>query len=202
MIFRNYPKLKFWLKRGIEIATRYRVRYHIPPWEGEGVIFTFDDGPELCTLEVLDLLDKYKKRAIFFLVADQVELYPQIAREIIKRGHLIGLHCFSRSIDSMKGLSLSEFSRQIKESLRIIEKICGIKIKYFRPSAGQISLVQTIWILTHKMVLFLWSCNVSQSGEFNFINPNSNKYPLIVLLHDRHLEAIKMSLKLLDASKK
>lgn len=201
MILRNYPKLKFWLKKWIEITTNYRIRYHVPYWNKEKIVFTFDDGPLPCTMEVLDLLDKYKKKAVFFLVAENVRAYPQIAHEIIKRGHPIGLHCLNHV--NMRELPLSEFSRQVKEGLSIIEKLCGIKIKYFRPPFGQINLIQTVWILMHKMILFFWSCHVSPFGEFDFINPkfeirerfNLDKRSLIVLLHDhRPLDIIETSL--------
>jgi len=190
MIFQNHLKFKFLLKRCVEAATGYRIRYHAPYWSKAKIIFTFDDGPLPSTIHILDLLDKHKKKAIFFLVAENVKKYPQIAREIVKRGHLVGSHGLIHL--NMKKLSLSEFSHNIKKSFRIIEDICEVKTKYFRPPFGQINFVQAIWIIIHGIILFFWSCGVSDSGELNFINPavslrnkeKITKHRLIFLLHD------------------
>ncbi|MEA2441645.1 MAG: hypothetical protein QOH76_3069 [Thermoleophilaceae bacterium] len=60
---------------------------------GDGVALTFDDGPHPeGTPAVLDALGE--ARAIFFLVGEQVERYPDLAREVRSRGHEIGLHGF------------------------------------------------------------------------------------------------------------
>ncbi len=205
MILVKYPNLKFCLKKCIETVTNYRIRYHIPHWNKEKILFTFDDGPLPSTIDVLKFLDKKQKRAVFFLLAENIIKYPNIAKEIIKKGHTVGLHGFNHS--NMKKLTLSEFSRQIKESLKIIKDVCGIGVKYFRPPFGQINLIQIIWLLIHGMTLFFWSCGVSDSGKFDFINPklelrektglDNNK--LIVLLHDHMpLETIESNFNFLD----
>lgn len=189
-LFNKSSGIKYLAKRAVEFLTRYAIRYHVPPRENKGPLFTFDDGPLPSTLGILDILDEYKEKAVFFLVAENVQKYPQIAAEIARRGHSIGSHGF-RHIN-MKKLSLSEFSRQIKESFDIVEKTCKIKTRYFRPPFGQISLIQAIWLLMRGTIVFFWSCGVSQSGEIDFINPGIeknkklylNKNPLIVLLHD------------------
>jgi peptidoglycan/xylan/chitin deacetylase (PgdA/CDA1 family) len=55
---------------------------------------TFDDGPHpQGTPAVLDLLDGAAVKAIFFLVGEQVRLYPELAQEIADRGHEVGIHC-------------------------------------------------------------------------------------------------------------
>lgn len=188
--FHRRSKIKYFAKRIIECITGYTVRYHVPPREKKEIFLTFDDGPIPATLDILDLLDEYKKKAVFFVVAENVKKYPQIAREIVKRGQLVGLHGLTHI--NMKELSLLEFSRQTKEGLKIIKEICGVEAKYFRPPFGQINMIQTAWILARGMILFLWSCGVSNSGELDFINPavslgNKGKITqrrLIFLLHD------------------
>lgn len=203
--FHRRSKIKYFAKRIIECITGYAVRYHVPPWEKREILFTFDDGPIPATLDILDLLDEYKKKAIFFLVALNVRKYPQIAREIVQRGHLIGSHGLAHL--NMKKLSLSEFSRNVKQSFRIIEDVCGIKTRYFRPPFGQISFVQAIWAVIHGITLFFWSCGVSDSGELDFINPavslenkeKITKHRLIFLLHDyTPLDVVNTSLKELN----
>jgi len=188
MILQNNRKLKYRLKRLIEVSTRYLIRYYTPPWNDEMVTITFDDGPLPSTLDVLNELREYKKKAIFFLVAENIKKYPEVSKKIVEEGHLIGLHGYTHT--DMKKLKLSEFSSKIKEGLGVIKEICGVETKYFRPPFGRINLSQTLWLLTHGFTLFFWSCGVSEDGEFDFINPeiekinNTNKNRFIVLLHD------------------
>jgi peptidoglycan/xylan/chitin deacetylase (PgdA/CDA1 family) len=56
-----------------------------------GVVLTFDDGPHPeGTPAILSALGD--ARAVFFLVGQQVERYPELAAEIAAAGHEIALH--------------------------------------------------------------------------------------------------------------
>jgi peptidoglycan/xylan/chitin deacetylase (PgdA/CDA1 family) len=62
---------------------------------------TFDDGPHpLGTPAVLDALDAANTRAIFFLVGEQCERYPELAAEIERRGHEVGIHCHRHRVQT------------------------------------------------------------------------------------------------------
>ena len=57
------------------------------------VALTFDDGPDpVVTPRVLDLLDQYGAKASFFCIGNKVIAYPELAREIIRRGHSVENH--------------------------------------------------------------------------------------------------------------
>jgi uncharacterized membrane protein YqhA len=57
------------------------------------VAITIDDGPEPeVTPRVLDLLDAHGQRATFFCIAERVLAHPELAREIVARGHSIQNH--------------------------------------------------------------------------------------------------------------
>jgi peptidoglycan/xylan/chitin deacetylase (PgdA/CDA1 family) len=59
----------------------------------DGVVLTFDDGPHPeGTPAVLDALGE--KRAVFFMVGEQVERYPALAADVAAAGHEIALHGF------------------------------------------------------------------------------------------------------------
>ena len=56
-------------------------------------ILTFDDGPHPEeTLKILDILDRYQIKAMFFMIGKNVAKYPEIAQEVFSRGHQIGVH--------------------------------------------------------------------------------------------------------------
>lgn len=47
------------------------------------VALTFDDGPSLYTVEVLEILARYQARATFFVIGQNVERQPDLARRIV-----------------------------------------------------------------------------------------------------------------------
>src|SRR4051812_8675337 len=57
---------------------------------------TFDDGPnDPYTLRLLDVLSKYNVKATFFLIGKYVDQRPDIAREVVAAGHVVGNHTYS-----------------------------------------------------------------------------------------------------------
>jgi peptidoglycan/xylan/chitin deacetylase (PgdA/CDA1 family) len=60
------------------------------------VALTFDDGPSPWhTPKVLNELDRHHVRATFFMMGRNVERYPDVARDVLRRGHEIGNHSYS-----------------------------------------------------------------------------------------------------------
>jgi len=60
------------------------------------VAVTFDDGPSpVHTPRVLDILDEHGTKATFFMMGLNVERFPAVAREVIRRGHEVGNHSYS-----------------------------------------------------------------------------------------------------------
>jgi peptidoglycan-N-acetylglucosamine deacetylase len=54
---------------------------------------TFDDGPNpAITPKLLDLLDRYKAKATFFQIGRFVRECPELVKETVKRGHVVGNH--------------------------------------------------------------------------------------------------------------
>lgn len=64
---------------------------------GSGVVaLTFDDGPDpTWTPQILDVLRREHVPATFFVIGDQVEKYPSIARNELADGNVIGNHTYS-----------------------------------------------------------------------------------------------------------
>lgn len=60
------------------------------------IALTFDDGPNpFWTLKIADVLDKYGVKGNFFVIGKWAEKYPEIVKEVFRRGHLIGNHTYS-----------------------------------------------------------------------------------------------------------
>lgn len=99
------------------------------------VALTFDDGPHpILTPWILNLLDQYHAKATFLLVGKQVELYPELAREIVKRGHEVGSHSYTHS--NMRQISTLGVERELVMSRQVIRRACGEFVTLFRPPGG------------------------------------------------------------------
>jgi peptidoglycan-N-acetylglucosamine deacetylase len=104
--------------------------------DARGVALTFDDGPSPeHTPRVLDMLDKAQVKATFFIIGHKAQAHPEVVRDIVKRGHVIGSHSFTHS-RAFSLLSKSAVRHDIEQSLVCIEKITGERPALFRPPIG------------------------------------------------------------------
>lgn len=73
------------------IACRYGIECRVA--RAPGVVLTFDDGPHPeGTPAILAQLAQRHARATFFLVGEQVRLYPDVARAVVEAGHEVAVH--------------------------------------------------------------------------------------------------------------
>ena len=79
------------------------------------VYLTFDDGPiPEATPFILDVLDQFNAKAMFFMVADNVRKHPEIYEEVIRRGHKVGNHTYHHlDIDLCRRCNQGRRSSQI-----------------------------------------------------------------------------------------
>ncbi|MCX2745370.1 polysaccharide deacetylase family protein [Mangrovivirga sp. M17] len=99
------------------------------------VAITFDDGPTLNTLKVLDVLDDYNAKGTFFLIGKRITENKEIAEEIITRGHSIGNHSYSHS-SSFPIYSSKKIAKEIVDTNNLLETVTGKKNVLFRPPFG------------------------------------------------------------------
>lgn len=104
--------------------------------EAKQIALTFDSGWEYDkTLQLLDVLDKYQVKATFFLRGGWVKDHPDLAREIVSRGHLIENH--SQAHGHMNTMTQDEIAADIIESTDIIKNTIGYTPTLFRPPYGE-----------------------------------------------------------------
>lgn len=105
--------------------------------EGKGVLLTFDDGPHPSdTPAILDLLDRHGVKAVFFVIGDKVRDFPELAREIVARGHELGNHTMTHPQASMWCAGPARTRREIVECQRAIEEATGVTPRWFRAPVG------------------------------------------------------------------
>ncbi|WP_456698382.1 bifunctional polysaccharide deacetylase/glycosyltransferase family 2 protein [Aeromicrobium sp. P5_D10] len=59
------------------------------------IALTFDDGPTDWTPRILDVLERHRVKATFFVIGSQVAQKPDILRRIVADGHEVGIHTFT-----------------------------------------------------------------------------------------------------------
>jgi peptidoglycan/xylan/chitin deacetylase (PgdA/CDA1 family) len=99
------------------------------------IALTFDDGPnDLHTLRLLEVLARHGVHATFFLIGRYVRQRPEIVREIVKAGHVVGNHTFTHPPLIFK--SETEIRRQLSECRSALEDAIGEHSNLFRPPFG------------------------------------------------------------------
>jgi peptidoglycan-N-acetylglucosamine deacetylase len=106
------------------------------PADANGIVLTFDDGPDpVHTREVLDALDKHEAKATFFVIGHKAEKHPGLIREILERGHTVGVHGFAH--DRLFSLRGSKRVRDdLERAIRTLELITDQTPTLFRPPIG------------------------------------------------------------------
>lgn len=105
--------------------------------EGKEILITIDDGPDPHdTPKLLDLLDAHHVKAIFFMIGEKVRAHPELAREVIRRGHEIGNHTMTHPQASFWCAGPWRTRREIAGCNRVIEEITGVKPRWFRAPVG------------------------------------------------------------------
>ena len=96
---------------------------------------TYDDGPnDPHTLRLLEVLARHGVRATFFLIGRYVQQRPDIVREIVHAGHIVGNHTFTHPLLTFE--SAAELRRQLSDCRKAIEDAIGGHSKLFRPPFG------------------------------------------------------------------
>ena len=100
------------------------------------VSITIDDGPDpQVTLQVLDILDRHQARATFFCIGALAEKYPELCREIVRRGHSVENHSQNHhTFFSLFGPM--RICREIQDAQQTLGEITGCAPQFFRPTAG------------------------------------------------------------------
>ena len=105
------------------------------PRSSRQLALTYDDGPnDPHTLHLLEILSKHNVHATFFLIGRYVRQRPEIAREIVKAGHVVGNHTFSHPLLSLK--SESQIRRELTECRDALQQAIGAHSSLFRPPFG------------------------------------------------------------------
>lgn len=152
------------------------------------IFLTFDDGPHPTrTPRVMDILDEFDVKATFFFVGKNIEKYPEIVKEVSRRGHAIANHTFSH-----KRLIRMSDSEMLDEISKVEDLYSKLKVpfrKLLRPPFGLISKSQIALLKEYGYQIVIGNVyprdsNAAKKQEIlsRVINDISNGS--IIILHD------------------
>jgi peptidoglycan-N-acetylglucosamine deacetylase len=153
---------------------------------------TYDDGPnDPHTLRLLEILARHNVHATFFLIGRYVQQRPEIAREIVRAGHIVGNHTFTHPLLTFQ--SAAEIRQELSECRSALEDAIGGSPKaisnLFRPPFGgrrpavlriarELGLDPVMWNVTGH------DWNAPPSAEIEQKVANQIRGGDVILLHD------------------
>ncbi|MEP4078796.1 polysaccharide deacetylase family protein [Haloferula sp.] len=104
---------------------------------GRAPLLTIDDGPDPDdTPVILDFLDEHGVKAVFFVIGEKVRRYPELAKEIVARGHELANHTMTHPQHSMWSAGPWRNRREIEGCSDVIEEVTGQRPRWFRAPVG------------------------------------------------------------------
>ena len=153
---------------------------------------TYDDGPnDAYTLRLLEVLARHDVHATFFLIGRYVQQIPEIARQIVEAGHVVGNHTFNHPLLTVKSAAgIREELSACRSALHdAIGGNCQFVSKLFRPPFGgrrpavlrvarELGLEPVMWNVTG------YDWNATPAAEIERKVTKQIRGGDVVLLHD------------------
>lgn len=130
--------------------------WNIP--DAEKVIYlTFDDGPiPQVTPWVLKELARYKAKATFFCVGQNIEKYPDIFEQTVREGHAVGSHTYNH-LNGWTTNDNIDYYHNVRKCAALMDS------DLFRPPYGRLKPTQAQFLQRHYNII-MWDV---LSGDFD-----------------------------------
>lgn len=132
--------------------------YFVQNTDEQILYLTFDCGYENGnTPEILKALEKHGAPATFFVVGNFIRDNPELIRQMVSQGHIIGNHTYSHP-DMSQISSLDAFREELSRVEELYQEITGKEmIRYYRPPRGIYSTENLSMARELGYQTFFWS---------------------------------------------
>jgi peptidoglycan/xylan/chitin deacetylase (PgdA/CDA1 family) len=123
--------------------------------DAEHIALTYDDGPDPATTpHFLELLDRFRVRATFFVLGKHVT-DGGLLREMVAQGHEIGIHGWDHVPTVLRsGRRLRE---EIAHTRELVEDLTDTPVRWYRPPYGWVTRRAIACARAADLRLVLWS---------------------------------------------
>lgn len=178
-----YPAIRANCRWFGPVVTRFRTR-------NKAVWLTIDDGPHPeDTPQLLKLLKKHNARATFFVIGQQVQKYPELARAILREGHTLANHTQTHPVLLFWSFLETRLTREVDECNQALREATGETPRWFRAPVGMANLFLHFLLCDRNMKLIGWSAR-GFDGLFHNTEAMANRIHksiqpgAIILLHE------------------
>ncbi len=135
------------------------------------VYLTFDDGPSAYTEEILDILDEYGVKATFFVVGKESDTAREAMREIVSRGHTLGMHSYSHKYSELYA-SQESFQEDFERIREYLYEVTGVWSTLYRFPGGSSNTVSEVdmkelaaYLDAQEVRFFDWNVSSGDGGR-------------------------------------
>jgi len=154
--------------------------------KAEKILLTFDDGPVPGNTEkILQKLDDYKIKSLFFAVGNNIIKNPGLASEILREGHTIGNHTMNHTV--LPKVNKIRIEDEVTSFTRLSKDELGYTVKYFRPPHGRMNYEINNIVKRNGLKTIMWSLlTYDYKGDLAEVKKSLKylKSESIVIFHD------------------
>ena len=120
------------------------------------IYLTFDLGYEAgYTPKILEVLKQNDVKATFFITAHYLNTQPELVKQMIDEGHIVGNHTVNHK--SMPSCSLDTIKKEVMDLHSAIYEKFGYEMKFIRPPKGEYSERTVAYTNTLGYTSVMWS---------------------------------------------
>lgn len=151
--------------------------------EKKNIYLTFDEGYEAgYTPQLLNTLKENQVKATFFITAHYVNTQPDLVKQMIEEGHIIGNHTVNHK--SMPELKEDKIRTEVMDLHQVMQEKFNYEMKYIRPPKGEFS--QSSLQATNQLgyTTVMWSFAYEDWNEDKQPDENNSKKKILDNLHN------------------
>ena len=161
------------------------------------IALTFDDGPGLGTVRLIEALQAHGARATFFMMGPRVNTYPDAVRKMVEKGCELANHTSNHL--KLTDYGAEGIAMEINYTRDVINSIVGQTPTMMRPPYGAVNeVVQSV----ASVPIMLWSVDtldwqLKDAGLIRDYVLNTVKDGDIVLMHDIYEATVQATIELI-----
>lgn len=161
------------------------------------IALTFDDGPGEYTEELINCLVENNAKATFFMLGQNVEVYPEIAKELSDAGMELGNHSYSHP--DLVTIGAEAAAQQVSNTDAALKAATGFEATVMRPPGGSFN-DSVKAAIAHPLII--WSIDTrdwatkSEDQTYQVVMDNAQDGS-VVLMHDIHEWSVKAAIRMI-----